>query len=330
MYQYAFKRVLLAIPTFLGITLITFAVLHLAPGDPAAMRVDGTGDPSASVRSYELLRAYMGLDQPVHVRYLRWLGRLFTLDFGTSFADGTSVYDKIMARLPWTLALALAALFLGLIVSIPIGLYSAARKGRVFDSIVGAAIYGLYSVPNYVMAMLLILIVAALDINWLSFRGARSDGFESMSLAGNLADLAKHFVLILICYTYASVAFQARFIRTNVLSVLQSDYIRTARAKGVGERAVYTRHAWRNTLIPLITFLGLAFPTMVSGSVILEVQFSWPGMGRLLFESISRRDYPTIMALTVLSSVLVLVSTLIADLAYAWVDPRLRQEGVHE
>lgn len=326
MFQYAVKRLLLAVPTFLGITVVTFAIVHLAPGDPAQQQMDGAMDPNVSIRVYEQLRAYWGLDQPLHIQYLQWLKRLVTFDFGHSFFDHRPVWDKIAERLPWTLSLALISMVIGLVMAIPIGVYSAARQNGWFDTTVGTVLYALYSVPNYVMAMALILLVVTVPIGWLPIGGATSDEFEQLSLAGKAADLFKHFFLITICYTYPSLAFQSRFVRSNMLEVMRQDYIRTARAKGVGERRVVFKHAFRNTLIPLITFLGMVFPTVVSGSVILEVMFNWPGIGRLFYTSILERDYPTVMALSVITAVLVQLGTLFADLAYALVDPRMRYE----
>lgn len=323
MLQYILKRLLLAVPTFLGITIVTFAIVHLAPGDPALQKFDTDAGSEISIREYEQLRAYWGLDQPLALQYLRWVKRLVTLDFGRSFFDQEPVWTKIMRRLPWTLSLALVSLLIGLLLSVPIGAYSAYRRHGWFDTSVGTLLYGLYSVPSYVMGMALIVLVVTAQIDWLPIHGARSDEFGELSFAGKAIDLLAHFALITLCYTYPSLAYQSRFVRSNMLEVLGQDFIRTAEAKGVGRFALVCRHAFRNTLIPLVTHLGLVFPSIVSGSVILEYMFGWPGIGTLFYDSIMKRDYPTVMALSVITAVMVQLGTLVADLAYAWVDPRV-------
>jgi len=326
MIHYIVKRLLLAVPTFVGITVVTFAVVHLAPGDPAQQQADNATGGEISTGDYEQLRAYWGLDQPLYAQYGRWLGRLVTLDFGNSFFDHRPVWDKIAERLPWTLTLSVMSIVAGLILAIPIGVYSAVKKDGWFDTSVGTLLYALYSVPNYVMAMALIVLVVTMGIDWLPINGAMSDGFDDLTWAGKLFDLGKHFVLIGVCFAYPAIAFQSRFVRGNMLEVLRQDYIRTATAKGASQVSVVVKHAFRNTLIPLISLLGLVFPTVVSGSAILEVMFNWPGAGRLMYTSIMQRDYPTVMALAVVTAVLVQLGTLLADVAYVWADPRLRRD----
>ncbi|MEE9294028.1 MAG: ABC transporter permease [Phycisphaerae bacterium] len=323
-FRYIAKRIVLAVPTFFGITVVTFAVIHLAPGDPLRRQVDDTMSSEMSARSYEQLRAYFGLDQPLYIQYGRWVGRLLTLDLGHSFSDHRPVWEKIRERLGWTLLVALLSMVIGLLVAIPIGVYSAVRPNGWFDTAAGTILYGLYSVPSYVMAMVLIVAVVTLPVDWIPIRNAYSDRFDELSLLGQAVDLLAHVLLITICYTYPSLAFQTRFVRQNLLEVLQQDYIRTARAKGLTAWRVVVRHGFRNTLIPLITYLGLLFPTIVGGSAILEVMFNWPGIGRLMFDSVLQRDYPTVMALSVITAVLVQAATLLADLCYAWADPRIR------
>jgi peptide/nickel transport system permease protein len=180
----------------------------------------------------------------------------------------------------------------------------------------------LYSVPSYVMGMLLILYLGV-RLDLLPFRGMRSDDFADLSSWGRAWDLVKHYVMITFCFTFGNLAYYARFVRQNLLEVIGQDYVRTARAKGLPERTVILRHAFRNSLIPLVSLIGLTFPFVLSGSVILEYMFNWPGLGRLYFESVLGRDYPTIMALNFITAVLVLVTTFVADLAYGWVDPRV-------
>lgn len=326
MLAYTLRRLLLAIPTLFGISLVTFVVINLAPGDPASVRADSVMDPRVSARVYDQLREYYGLDRPLHVRYLDWLRRIVTFDFGNSMTpDARKVSTKIMERLPATLSLALLSLALGFALAIPIGILSGAYRNGWFDTISSTILYALYAVPSYVMAIPLILWVS-IELDLLPFQGMVSDNYATLSTSGKILDLAQHYILITFCFTYGALAYQTRFVRQNLLEVFKQDYILTARAKGVDEATVIIKHGFRNTLIPLVTLFGLTFPQILGGSVILEVMFNWPGIGRLFFESILQRDYPTIMALSFITAMLVLLGTLIADLLYAVVDPRVRYE----
>lgn len=323
MFSYIIRRILLSIPTLLGITLVTFFVINLAPGDPAQFQTQGVMDSEVSIRIYEQLREYYELDQPVHIRYVKWLGRLATLDFGVSMStDRRPVFDKIKERLWPTMSLAILSIVISLTLSIPIGIYAAARQDRLFDTISSTLLYAFYSVPSYVMAVPLILLIG---VQWdlLPFQGMTSDNYDELTTAGKFLDLVKHYALITFCFSFGSWAYYSRFVRQNMLEVLRQDYIRTARAKGLTESRVVLRHAFRNSLIPVMTLLGLMLPAIIGGSVILEVMFNWPGLGRLFFESMLARDYPTIMAISFITACLVLLGTLLADLSYALVDPRV-------
>lgn len=323
MLTYIIRRLLLAIPTLLGITLVTFVIINLAPGDPAQFQTQGIMDTKMSIRIYEELRKYYELDKPIPVRYVRWLGRLATLDLGRSMStDRRPVWDKIKERLWPTMSLAILSLVISLTIAIPMGIYSAVRQNRLFDTISSTILYALYSVPSYVMAVPLILL---LGVQWdlLPFQGMTSDNYEQLSSMGKFFDLVRHYVLITFCFSYGALAYYSRFIRQNMLEVLRQDYVRTARAKGLTERTVVMRHGFRNALVPVVTLFGMLLPAIIGGSVILEVMFNWPGLGRLFFESMMARDYPTIMALTVFTASLVLIGTLLADLCYPLVDPRV-------
>lgn len=323
MHRYIFKRLLLAVPTLLGITLVTFFIINLAPGDPADLQSRGLLDSEMSVRVYQQLHEYYEMDKPIHIRYGKWLTRLATFDFGASLTgDGAEVWTKIKSRLTPTISLTILALGFSLALSIPIGVYGAARRGTWFDNVSSTILYALYAVPGYVMAVPLILL---LGVQWdlLPFQGMTSPDYDQLTAAGKLADLIRHYTLITFCFSFGTWAYFSRFVRQNMLEVLSQDYILTARAKGLREAAVLFRHGFRNTLIPMLTLAGLLLPEIIGGSVILEVMFNWPGMGRLFFESMQTRDYPTIMALTFLTACLVLLGTLIADIGCALVDPRV-------
>jgi len=325
MIQYLIRRTLTGLVTLFGITLVTFVVIQLAPGDPVELRAGETQDVETSARVYEQLRAYYGLDQPIVVQYGRWIGRLLTGNLGNSFFDGRKVTAKVGDAIWPTLSVALLSLGIAFIFSVPIGIFSAARQGGLFDRIGSTVLYMLYSIPSYVMGMVLILLVG---VYWdlLPFRGMRSDNFDELTAWGQFLDYAKHYVMITFCFTFGSLAYYSRFVRQNLLEVVRQDYIRTARAKGLGEAAVIVKHAFVNSLIPFITLLGLTFPFVLSGSVILEYMFNWPGIGRLYFESVLQRDYPVIMALNFITAVMVLAATLLTDLAYGLVDPRVSYE----
>lgn len=322
MLSYTARRIATGFVTLFGITIVSFGIIQLAPGDPAQMQTSQIADATVSQRVYEQLRELYGLDKPIHIQYFSWLARTAQGDLGSSFHDGRRVSRKIGEALWPTLSVALISLFATLVISLPMGIYSAVRQGGAFDRVSSTTLYMLYSIPNYVMGMLLILFFGV-KLDLLPFRGMRSDDFAEMSLFGQWLDLGKHYVMITFCFTFSNLAYYSRFVRQNLLEVIRQDYVRTARAKGLDERVVILRHAFVNSLIPLISLIGLTFPFVLSGSVILEYMFNWPGLGRLYFESVLGRDYPTIMALNFITAVLVLVTTFLADLAYGLVDPRV-------
>jgi peptide/nickel transport system permease protein len=322
MLNYTIRRLLFLVPTLFGITIVTFAVVNLAPGDPVELINRGQMDARISPESYQQMLHLYGLDEPVHVRYLTWLKRLLTFDFGNSFLDHRPVGEKIMERLPATLSLNVVSLVISLVLAIPLGLYSAVRQHSRFDKVGGTALYVLYSVPEFWVALLLIMLFGV-ELKLLPFHGMESIDARDLGFFGYWWDRVLHMILPTFCLTYGSLAFLSRFVRGSSLEVIRQDYIRTARAKGLDERSIVYRHVFRNTLIPVLTLLGLLLPTLISGSIILESIFSWPGVGNLFFNSVMARDYPVVMGLSFITAVLVLFSTLLADLLYAWADPRV-------
>lgn len=325
MGYYLLKRLATGLVTLLGITVITFVVIQLAPGDPARMKTQGIQDARVSQQVYQQLRDYYGLDKPIAVQYLLWLKRLVTGDLGNSFHDGMPVAEKIGYALWPTMSVALLSLVVAFLISVPIGVYSAWRQGGPFDRAVSTLLYMLYSVPSYVLGMVLILYLGV-ELDLLPFRGMHSDNYRELEPVARLWDTARHYVMITACFALPPLAYYSRFVRQNLLEVIRQDYIRTARAKGLSEGAVVLKHAFINSMIPLLTLLGMTFPVILSGSVILETMFNWPGIGRMYFESVLTRDYPTIMALNFFTAALVLLGTLLADLAYGLVDPRVSYE----
>jgi peptide/nickel transport system permease protein len=322
MLTYTLRRLAYLVPTLLGITIVTFVIINLAPGDPVTIMQGGELQARISPEAYHQMLTLYGLDQPIYVRYVTWLKRLATFDFGESFRDQRPVTRVILERLPATLALNIASLIGALLIAIPLGLYSAVHANSLFDKINGTVLYMLYSLPDFWVALLLIMLFGV-KLRLLPIYGMETIESHHMGFWAYWLDRARHMVLPAVCLGYGSLAFLSRFVRGSTLEVIRQDYVRTARAKGLEETAIVYRHVIRNTLIPVLTLLGLLLPTLISGSIILEAVFSWPGIGALFYDSVRARDYPTVMGLSFMTSLLVLVSTLLADLLYAWADPRV-------
>jgi peptide/nickel transport system permease protein len=329
MFTYIFKRIGLIIPTFIGITLITFLIIQLAPGDPAAMKLQGAGP--GGLKSEAMAKTVIaqtrelyGLNEPLYKQYGLWLKRLVTLDFGESFKDHRPVIDKIKETLPITLTLNIISIFIIYLISVPLGIFSALHPRSVIDKITTFALFVLYSLPSFWVASLLIVFLGGADyLNLFPIVGFVSDGASALPWYGWLGNVAWHLVLPVMCLTYGGFAFLSRLSRASVLEVIRQDYIRTARAKGLPRWKVVYKHVLRNAMIPFLTLMGTLLPALLGGSVIIEQIFSIPGMGRLSFESVLMRDYPTIMAIAAIDGVLTLVGILISDILYVVVDPRI-------
>lgn len=327
MVDYLVRRLLLALVTLLLITFLVYGLIRLMPGDPLLVQLEAMGpDKLPRAEDLERMREMFGLNDPWYVAYFKWLGRTLTGDLGTSLSRNAPVASIIGERVGPTLMLSVSSLTLTYLLSIPIGMYSTARANKPDERTVSTVLYMLYSLPSFVAALLLQtwFAIELRGTAWeLPLFGMVSDNFDSMSRGEQFIDLIRHSILPITCYTYGSLAYYSRFVRANLQEVVRQDYIRTARAKGVGPTRVLVHHAFRNTLIPLVTMIGLTLPALLSGSIILEQIFSWPGMGKLFFESIRERDYPVLMGLLLMFSVLTLLGQLLADLLYAWVDPRV-------
>ena len=261
------------------------------------------------------------------MQYILWVKRIFTLDFGFSYKDHRNVWDKISERLPITIQLNIISIFLVYLIAIPCGIYSSTHEGSFVDKILTVGFFFLYSLPSFWVAVLLIMLFGGGDF-WDVFPvyGISSIGSETMGLLPWLIDRMWHMVLPVVCLTYGGLAYLSRLTRAAMLEVIREDYVRTARAKGLSERVVIFKHAFRNALLPLITLLAFLLPSMFGGSVIIESIFSVPGMGQLGFESVLSRDYPVIMAITAISALLTLIGLLISDILYAALDPRIKLE----
>ncbi|MBI5420085.1 MAG: ABC transporter permease [Deltaproteobacteria bacterium] len=324
MLRYIVRRVLLMVPMLVGISLISFLVINMAPGGPIGIAADL--NPKATAEYRERLKAYYGLDQPLHVRYGRWLGRMITLDFGDSFSpDGRQVSEKIKERIPVTLAINLLSMALIFFIAIPIGIYSAVRKDSWFDRISTVAVFTGFAVPTFWLALLL-MILFGVKLGWLPISGLVSLEHASLGAAGKIWDRARHLILPVLLAGFGGLAGFSRYMRSNMLEVIRQDYIATAKAKGLPERKVVFRHAMRNALLPVITILGLSVPDLLGGSVIFETIFAIPGMGQLFYQGVMSRDYPLIMGILVIGAFLTLIGNLLADVGYALADPRIRTE----
>jgi len=316
------------VPTFFGITLVMFALVQSVPGNPLLARFGGGGEAmsgGASADVIERMREQYNLDKPIPVQYAYWVSDLARLDFGISLKDDRPVWDKMLDALPITLQLSLISIVIAFIIAIPIGTYSATHPQSILDRTTTFILFLLYSLPSFWVAMLLIMFLGGgqwLDLfptNGMSSLEADKFGWFRWTM-----DRVWHLALPLVCYTYTSLAVISRYMRTGMLDVIRQDYIRTARAYGFSERIVVFRYAMRNSLIPIITLIGAIFPTLIGGSIIIESIFSLPGMGRLMFDAMLFRDYPTIMGVTTFVAVMTLVGLVLADVLYAVVDPRIR------
>jgi len=319
--KYIIKRLLLSIPVLFGITVITFAIIHLPSGGPTALQSNMSAKVSAD--SVAKLRKLYDLDKPVHVQYLKWLGRVIRLDFGESFNDNRPVFDKILERLPNTLLLNVLSLFLIFIIAIPIGIYSAVKQNSYFDKTFSVITFLGYSIPTFWLALLLMLFFGVF-LGILPISGMRSSDAESFPPYLQFLDRLWHLILPVFVSAFGGLATISRYTKSSMLEVIRQDYIRTARAKGLSENKVIFKHAFRNALLPIVTILGLSLPGLIGGGFIFETIFAWPGMGRLAYEASFSFDYTVIMGVVIFAAILTLLGNIIADITYALVDPRIR------
>lgn len=335
MLKYLVKRVLWMGPMLIGISLISFLIMHLAPGD--ITNNEASFNPKASEESRQKLRELYNLDKPVIVQYGLWLKRMATLDFGTSFAsdrrpvfwrttdkDGNVSIGKIEQALPITLLINILSLILTLILAIPLGIIAARKYGRWQDKSITLFNFIGFSIPSFWLSLLLMYWLGVIH-NWFPISGLHSLNYENLSTWGKLKDSVSHLFMPVIIPSVTGLAGITLFIKNGMLDVLFQDYITTARSKGLSEHKVVYTHALRNALLPLITIVGLSIPGLIGGSVIAETIFAIPGMGKLFFDSVTSRDFPVIMGILTIGSALTLVGNLLADVAYAWADPRVRR-----
>jgi len=332
MFIYILRRIFLAIPTFLGITLITFLIINAAPGGPIEQKLQkirmGGGDGGRSTNiSQEILDAMIkqyGFDKPVHTRYFIWLKNISKLDFGESFSYQEPAIDVITQKFPVSLSFGFASLILTYLVCIPLGVKKAIHAGGRFDQISGVVLYILYAVPPLVLGILLIVWFAGgSHFDLFPIGNLYSDNYDDLTTWGKFSDRVYHFVLPLTCYMLGNFTGLTMLVRNSMLDVVKSDYIRTARAKGLADTMVYYKHALRNALIPVATGLGGFLRVFLAGSLIIERIFNLDGIGLLSYNSILSRDYNVIMGITFISALLLLAGNIISDIIYVMVDPRI-------
>jgi len=330
MTTYIIRRLLLMVPTLLGTTIVVFAISRMAPGDPVSLSM-GPGGMLDAQRAADVRQARMrlyGLDKPVHVQYAIWLGRVARLDFGDSIKHHRPVIDLIKERLPITLTLNLISFVLIYVVSIPMGILSAVGRKRFLDRAGSVMLLMLWSLPSMWVGQMLIGYLCGPPLNWFPPAGLSSNDAGQLPFFPWLADRLWHLVLPVFCLTYAGFAYLTKLVRAGMLDNLRADYVRTARAKGLSNWAVIFHHAFRNSVIPVITIMATLLPAMFGGSVIIEQIFSISGMGLLAFEAVTTRDYNVVMGVATIAGFLNLLGLLMADLAYAMVDPRISFEAV--
>ena len=319
---HVFRKTLWMLLVLWGITIISFWVIHLAPGSPTDMET--TLNPLAGAAARQRLEVLYGLDRPLYVQYWDWLTRIVQLDFGNSMsADSRPVLTKILERLPLTVGMNVVSLVLTLLIAIPVGIVSACQQDSLLDKSVTVLVFLGFAMPSFWLALLLMMFFG-IELQWLPISGLTSMNYAQLSVWGKFCDLAKHLALPTLVYTVGGLAGMSRYMRACMLEVLRQDYILTARAKGLGATAVILRHALRNALLPVITLLGLSVPGLIGGSVIIESIFALPGLGQLFYGAVMARDYTLIMGNLVLGAVLTLVGNLLADFCYGLADPRIR------
>jgi peptide/nickel transport system permease protein len=335
MLKYLIKRVLWMIPMLIGISLISFFIMHLAPGD--ITNNEAAFNPKASEESRQKLRELYNLDKPIIVQYGLWLKRMVQLDFGNSFAshqkpvflgvtdqDGNYTEGMIEAALPITLGINLLGLAITLSLAIPLGVIAARKYQRWQDKSITLFNFIGFSIPGFWLALLLMYWLGVAN-NWLPISGLHSLNYENLDTWGKVKDSISHLIMPVVIPSITGLAGITLFVKNGMLDVLHQDYITTARAKGLNEHTVVYTHALRNALLPLITIVGLSIPGLIGGSVISETIFAIPGMGKLFYDAVLMRDFPVVMGVLTIGSALTLLGNLIADIAYAWADPRVRR-----
>ncbi len=317
MLKFIFRRFLQAIPLIIGVSIIGFGLMHLAPGGPLAVY---TLNPTIQAQDIERIKTALGLDQPVHIQYLKWAAGMFSGTWGHTFFGGRPVLDVIVERVPATFVLMLSALSLAILIGTAIGMLGAVKRYSLFDYLATTGALFALSFPTFWFGLMAIYMFAV-KLRWLP-----SGGMFELGSEGDPLDLVRHLILPTLVLALVLVATWSRYARSSFLEVIHQDYIRTARAKGLVERDVMLKHAFPNAVVPLIALFGIQLPTLFSGALVTETIFGWPGMGRLFVDSLTMKEYPVLMGMMMFTALFVIVGNLAADIGIAMVDPRVRLE----
>jgi len=318
------------IPTLFGITLLSFFIIHLAPGKPTDILTEL--NPKITPEAREKLEKLYGLDKPIIEQYRSWLKRIVKLDFGESFStDRRPVMEKIWdtkqplleRRLFTTFLINMLSMLLIFVIAIPIGISSATHQYSLYDKVTTTSVFIGFAIPSFWLALLLMMLFG-IYLDWLPISGLKSMNYDSLSLSGKVWDRTLHLVLPVFVSSFGGFAGLSRYMRSNMLEIIRQDYVTTARAKGLSETKVIYKHALKNALLPIITLLGLSVPGLIGGSVIFENIFGIPGMGQLFFMGVMTRDYPLVMSILTIGAILTLIGNLMADIGYMLADPRIR------
>lgn len=320
--KYIAKRILSGLSLIVGLTIVTFFLVRWSPGDPAARAYDM----SASRNQLQDAREQLGLDKPLVEQFADWIAGFVRGDWGESYSTHRPVTEILREKLPNTLLLTLPALIVQIVFGGLIGIFQARKEDSLRDRTLSFATLTLYALPTFWVALILVMIFAQL-LGWLPSSQIHSFSYQQLSFWGKIMDRLSHLILPLLSMSLVSVAVTARYIRNCLIDVQKQRYILAARARGLDEKIVIWRHALKNVLVPLITVIGQHLPVLIGSSVVIELIFSWPGMGRLMITSSLARDYPVIIACTFVMSLLVVFGNLIVDLLSAWIDPRIRFEN---
>lgn len=321
MLRYIVRRLIGIIPLLFGITVLSFIIIHLAPGKPSSL--DASLNPRISLEARERIDRLCDFDKPLYLQYFIWLNKLARFDFGNSYIDNRPVTEKILERMPVTLGINILSLFFIFLAAVPLGIKSALKPDKGFDRIATVFSFIIFATPTFWLALLLMNLLG-INLRWLPISGIHSLDFEYFSLGQRIADLCRHLALPVFVSAIGGIAAIARYMRSSMIEALNQPYIYAARAKGLPARTVVYKHGLRNAISPIVTILGLSIPGLLGGSVIFESIFALPGLGRLFYEGVITRDYNLIMAELVLAAVLTMLGNLVADVAYAYVDPRIR------
>lgn len=313
MLKYILKKILLAIPVLLGITIIDFLLMNLA-GSP----IDMMTGPRMTETMKAMRAAAWGLDQPMWKQYLGWLGEIFQGNLGYSYKTYQPVAEMISSHIAPTLLLMGSSLLLGLVIAVPAGIYSAVHRYQKRDYAMVTTSFVFSSVPSFFMALLMIYLFTV-KLGWLPSSGMVTPGTD-----GSFTDVARHLIMPMLVLGVSMAGNNIRYVRSSVLEILEMDYLRTAKAKGIGHFLTINKHALRNALLPIVTMIGMQIPMLFGGAVIIEQVFSWPGLGLITMSAITNRDYPVIMGVCLLSAVVVLAANLLTDVVYALVDPTIK------